>query len=108
LIANCRERIALQGTEVGLGTCFLLTLKRWPPADQRLAVALDTPARAARIGHTRSLPIVWLSVALFFVYAGIEAAVGQWAFTLFTEGCFVAARTAGLWVSIYWGSLAVG
>jgi fucose permease len=52
--------------------------------------------------------VVGLSVLLFFVYTGVETAVGQWSYTLFVEGRGVAPQSASLWVSCYWGALAVG
>ena len=92
-----------------LGTCFLLTAGRWHGGMQQQEDALDTgPDRKAHARHTFSLPIVWLSITLFFVYTGIEAGAGQWAFTLFTESRSVPMQIASLWVSIYWGSLTVG
>jgi fucose permease len=51
---------------------------------------------------------MWLSVALFFVYTGIEATAGAWAYSLLTEARGVARMTAGTWVSFYWGALTVG
>jgi len=52
--------------------------------------------------------ITWLSLAIFFMYTGIEAAAGAWAYSLFTEGRAVPTMTAGTWVSIYWGSFTGG
>jgi fucose permease len=63
---------------------------------------------AASVSETLHQPIVWLGVAVFFVYAGLEMTVGQWSYTLFTEGRGVDLKTAGLWVGIYWGSFTVG
>ena len=95
---------------VGLGqlllaACFVLTHRRWP-------AARPTPVAAA--GHlpsswgTLRLPVVWLSIAVFFVYTGLEAAAGTWAYSLFTEARGVSTMTAGMWVSVYWGALTVG
>jgi fucose permease len=47
-------------------------------------------------------------VALFFLYTGLESAVGQWAYTLLTEGRGFTAEIAGLATAGYWGSLTVG
>jgi fucose permease len=58
--------------------------------------------------RTLHLPIVWLSIAVFFVYTGLEAAAGAWAFSLFTEARGISTMTAGTWVSVYWGSLTIG
>jgi fucose permease len=47
-------------------------------------------------------------MAVFFVYTGLEAAAGTWVYSLFTEARRVPTMTAGMWVSIYWGSLTAG
>jgi fucose permease len=52
--------------------------------------------------------VVGLSAAIFFVYTGIEAAAGAWAYSLLTESRGVPMMTAGAWVSVYWGALTVG
>ena len=51
---------------------------------------------------------MWLSSAVFFVYTGLEAAAGTWAYSLFTEARGVSTMTAGMWVGVYWGALTVG
>jgi fucose permease len=52
--------------------------------------------------------MIWLSMAIFFVYTGLEVSAGQWTYTLLTESRAVPATVAGLWTSVYWGSLTVG
>src|SRR5690606_10939731 len=42
------------------------------------------------------------------VYAGMEVGAGDWSYSLFAEGRGVAPDTAGLLVTIYWGSFTVG
>lgn len=59
-------------------------------------------------GETLKLPIVWLSVVLFFVYTGLEAAAGQWSYSLFTEARGVTESVAGFWTSVYWGAFTGG
>jgi fucose permease len=51
---------------------------------------------------------VWLSLGVFFIYTGIEAAAGAWSYSLFTEGRAIPMTAAGKWVSIYWGCLTAG
>jgi fucose permease len=63
---------------------------------------------ASESGGVGKTLLVVLSVLLFFVYTGVETAVGQWSYTLFVEGRALAPQAAGLWVSIYWGALAAG
>jgi fucose permease len=92
-----------------LALSFGLTLPQW-----RLAGANSPEARSrsfvdgVRTADTLRLPTVWLGIALFFVLTGVEGTAGQWPYTLFTEGRGVAPSAAGMWVSIYWGSLTVG
>jgi fucose permease len=62
----------------------------------------------ASSSSTLRLPVVWLSIAIFFVYTGLEAAAGTWAYSLFTESRAITMMMAGTWVSVYWGSLTVG
>jgi len=98
---------ALQGL---FAVCFGLTRGGWGLAGAGAGASadLDAPADQARTGETLRLPAVWLGVALFFLFAGTEGAAGQWPYTLFTEGRSVAPSVAGVWVSVYWGSLMVG
>jgi fucose permease len=53
-------------------------------------------------------PLAWVSLALFFVYVGLEAGAGQWSFSLFTLSRDVPTTIAGILVSAYWASLTVG
>ena len=92
-----------------LALSFGLTLPQW-----RLAGANSPEARSrssvdgVRTADTLRLPTVWLGIALFFVLTGVEGTAGQWPYTLFTEARGVAPSAAGMWVSIFWGSLTVG
>ena len=97
--------VALAGLLAGL---FALTLRQWKLAEPETALTTSpTPAQAGLLDTLR-LPMVWLGIALFVIFTGLEASGGQWPYTLFTEGRGVDPRIAGLWVSIYWGSLTVG
>jgi fucose permease len=82
---------------------FAATRRRWgaAPRHEEAAAAIGTMAALRR-------PLVWLQVAIFFVYTGLELTVGVWSFTLLTEGRGVADGTAGAWVSAYFGALCVG
>jgi fucose permease len=95
---------------VGLGqlllaASFVLT-RRWWPAVHSTPVAASGPLPSS--WSTLRLAVVWLSSAIFFVYTGLEAAAGTWAYSLFTEARGISTMTAGMWVSVYWGALTVG
>jgi fucose permease len=53
-------------------------------------------------------PAAWLSLALFFVYVGLEAGTGQWSFSLMTLSRGTPTALAGALVSAYWASLTLG
>ncbi len=62
----------------------------------------------ANVRDTLRLPAVWLGIAVFLCYTGVELTTANWSYTIFTESRGVAARTAGIWVSLFWGSFALG
>lgn len=65
-------------------------------------------SRAASLRASLGHPGVRANVVLFFLYTGLEASPGQWAYTLFTEGRGLLSSQAGIAVSVYWGSLTIG
>lgn len=90
--------------QIVLACLFLLTLKYW-----------DKPTEIVVENHTESSfsqvmrqPVVWMNIFLFFLYTGLEIAVGQWVFSLFTLSRNISAEQASFWTGIYWGSLTVG
>src|SRR5215831_1603535 len=91
-----------------LALCFGLTRTWWPAATAARDTSAHPSVRTAPGRSTLRLPVVWLSIAVFFLYTGIEAATGTWAYSLFTEARAIPASTAGMWVSMYWGSLTLG
>ena len=94
------------GWQVLLAICFGVTRSRWPKA----STSNNPSASPSRLSNaaTLKLRIMWLSIAVFFLYTGIEAAAGTWAYSLFTGARSVTMMTAGLWVSTYWGCLTIG
>ena len=91
-----------------LAACFALTRRWWPGARASDANVEAMKVEAARVRSTLRLSVTWLSIAVFFVYTGVEAAAGVWAYTLFTGSRGVSMVAAGTWVSVYWGSLFAG
>lgn len=95
--------LAVGGVMLPLAIIFLATRERWK-------VVADTPLSAAPLRTTTALrhPAVRLQMAVFFIYTGLEVAVGQWAFTVLTENRGVSPRLAGVMAGAYWGSIGVG
>jgi fucose permease len=91
--------------QVVLALAFMATVGLWRAGSvDRLAA----PVREASLLMTLSQPAVQLGIALFFVYTGVETAIGQWCFTVLTEGRGLPVATAALLTSLYWGSFTVG
>jgi fucose permease len=101
----------LAATLVALSLGFRLTRGLW---DSPAGEASDAPSGLAP-SHSRPSfrgaledGGVRRNVLVFFVYTGIEATAGQWAYTLLTESRAVAPAAAGVAASCYWGSIFVG
>jgi len=95
------------GMQIALALCFLLTRTRWNQPSAHAEQPTSKPVRTP-IRESLRLPVVWLGVALFFLYTGAEVTAGRWSTSLFIEGRNIKASTAGLWVSAYWGMFTFG
>ncbi|MGE0823032.1 MAG: sugar MFS transporter [Candidatus Binatia bacterium] len=90
-----------------LAVSFSCTLQYWP-SPSRAGEVTTLSSSAASGSSTLQRPVMWLSMAAFFVYTGLEAAAGAWAYSLSTEARAISMHTAGFWVSIYWSALTAG
>ncbi|HEX7899544.1 MAG TPA: MFS transporter [Planctomycetota bacterium] len=91
---------ALGGLLLVLALLFGITRGRWGGASTSPAVE----GAGAAFRH----PMVRLQMAAFFVYTGLEATLGQWAFTILTELHQVPAPRAAGEVAAYFGAIAIG
>ncbi|MGZ8901214.1 MAG: MFS transporter [Limisphaerales bacterium] len=91
---------------LSLATLFAVTRRRWDSNEESSEQKPDEPPATTR--ETLRHGLVWLHIALFFVYTGLEVTVGQWSFTVLTESRNVSTEKAGLWVTGYWASIAAG
>jgi fucose permease len=98
--------IVMAVVQVALILIFMTTLNRW-----QVQISPDSgntnPAAPAIIESLRQ-PHVLLSIALFFVFTGMESTAGNWSYTVLTESRAVDIITAGQWVSLYWWSFTLG
>ena len=102
-------RVAYGLLAIGLGAlavAFATTRSAWDETGD--GVSAPNPVPAASLGQTLARPAVWLNLALFFLYTGLEVTAAQWTYTLFTEARGFERGAAGLAVSAYWASLSVG
>ncbi len=89
---------------LGLTILYFFTRRSWSDNAGETAV----PPVRAPLRETLALPAVRWHLGLFFFYCGVESAVGQWAFTLLTEGRQVGTAWAGGIVTTYWTAIFAG
>ena len=86
--------------EIALALAFVATRKRWPPP-----IVHHPDRRPVRLMETLRLGRVQLSLLVFLIYTGCEAAAGAWVFSLLYEARDFATSSAGIAVSLYWCGL---
>lgn len=93
-----------------LALTFFVTRNRWAGEGEGPSSGEGgaRPLQAARTRDTLRRPVVWLGMLTFFFYTGVEAVTAQWSYSLLTLERDVPQATAGLYVTLYWGSLMVG
>lgn len=89
------------GVEIVLAVAFVFSRKQWPPP----VTHHEEHHRPARLWETLRLGQVQLSLLVFFIYTGCEAAAGAWVFSLLYEARDIATASAGTAVTLYWGGL---
>jgi fucose permease len=92
---------ALATAMAAMAVAFLATRRRWERGPG------GAPA-AASLGAALRHPLVRLQAAIFFVYTGLEASAGQWAFTVLRETRGAGLEAAGAWTAAYWACLTAG
>jgi fucose permease len=53
-------------------------------------------------------PQTWTGILLFLVYTGAELTLGNWTYTLFTEGRGISPQIAGIWAGGFWAVFTIG
>jgi fucose permease len=102
--------VVVGSAQLALAGFFALTLSQWrqpvrqpaPDSEPRLT-DFRTPYR-----DTLRQFRVWLSLLLFFLFAGAEATAGMWTYTLLTESRGVEPRLAGILTGAYWATFTLG
>ncbi|MFE8598984.1 MFS transporter [Archangium violaceum] len=78
-----------------------------PPTAEAPA-PVDATSPTVTAWATLHRPRVWLQIAIFFLYSGVEVTAGQWSYTVLTEARGLGTAVAGTWVSVYWAGLLAG
>ncbi|MCA9112729.1 MAG: MFS transporter, partial [Planctomycetaceae bacterium] len=87
-----------------LAVLFLTTQRLWGETEST-GPQIRVPLRGS--GVLRH-PIVWMQMAIYFLYTGLEVTFSQWTYTVLTESRAVSPETAGIAVGSYWGAIGVG
>ncbi|RKH32264.1 MFS transporter [Corallococcus praedator] len=103
-----RTGYAVIGAVLGTLALMFLVMRRQWDAPVRTDGEASVQVPTASAAETLRRPRVWLQIATFFFYTGVEVTAGQWSFTVLTEGRGLHTAEAGTFVSLYWGSLLVG
>jgi fucose permease len=104
-------------TLAALVPAFVVTRRLWAAETSTPPVVVDAPGNVGPValdepplGTFSALRSgrVWLQIAVFFFYTGIEVSAGQWSYTVLTEARGMGGTAAGSWVAAYWGGLLAG
>jgi fucose permease len=102
--------VLVGAAQLTLAACFVLTSPLWQRGDVHIESAISRRLTDYKtpILETLRHPPVWWSSLFFFLYAGIEATLGNWAYTLLTESRGILPHVAGLWTGGYWATFTMG
>ena len=89
---------SLAAADLFLAVAFLVTIGALDSTNRRHGERPTVDGKGVVLG---------LSVTVFFLYAGVAAGTGAWAFSLLTEGRGISTAVAGLAVAGYWGVMTV-
>jgi len=87
-----------------LAASFATTIRRWPMTSG----AASHASPHATLRSTLGRPATLVAALAFIVYAGVEASIGAWTYTLLTLDRGLSASYAGALVSTFWGGLTAG
>jgi fucose permease len=121
LFASWRPAYIFVGTlMVIMAACFFLTLPVWKRSKLLSIRAIESkgaqPGDAERglmdyhtsLWQTLLRVVTWVSILMFLLYVGAELTLGNWTYTLFTEGRGVSPQLAGLWAGGFWATFTIG
>jgi fucose permease len=87
-----------------LGIVFVSSRGAW----SRGVAGVRTSRAGAPLGDTLRLGRTWLGIVAFFIYTGLEAVAGVWAYSFLTTVRELSMGTAGTGVAAFWAALSAG
>jgi fucose permease len=93
--------------QLGLAVALFLTLSLW--AREKATHVEDTSAQSATAAFKPNHPLAtWLAPTCFLFYVSAEMGTGLWAASILATGRGMPLPQAGVWVSVYFGSITAG
>jgi fucose permease len=116
LFASWRPAFIFVGIlNVIMAIFFFLTLPYWKRPRQRSTSVAENEAGPRNLMDYRTSLwetllrlVTWVSILMFLLYTGAELTLGNWTYTLFTEGRGVSPQLAGLWAGGFWATFTIG
>jgi fucose permease len=93
--------------QLTLSVLLLLTLPLWRREDSSAPNA-SAPEAANSIAKPAHIWALWLAPLTFLLYVAAEMGTGLWAASILVNDRHMDALTAGLWVSVFFGSITAG
>lgn len=98
-----------------MGGIFWLTYSAWKMPQQISETVTESgEAGPGLMDYQTSLwesllhPQTWVGILLFLLYTGAELTLGNWTYTLFTEGRGISPQIAGIWAGGFWATFTIG
>jgi fucose permease len=90
---------------------FWLTYSAWKVPQKAFETAAEQPGlmdyqTSVWASLLRSQTVI--GMLLFLLYTGAELILGNWTYTLFTEGRGISPQIAGIWAGGFWGIFTIG
>jgi fucose permease len=90
-----------------MALAFTVTRRSWDdPGAPPAGAAPSAPSEDVWVVLRRGR--VWLQIAIYFVYTGVETGTGVWCFTVLREGHGLSVEAAGAWNTAFWAALLAG
>ena len=102
---------AVGGIMLAMSVLFLITYRSWGEISSTSTSAektIESNVPPLRPRVALKYFAVWLQMAVFFLYTGLEVTFSQWTYTVLTEARHVHPVTAGIVVGVYWGCIGIG
>ncbi len=97
--------------KVIMAVCFFLTLSMWrQPKSSTGTTKVERSLMdyQTSLWETLRVPLTWASFMMFLLYTGAELTLGNWTYTLLTEGRGISTQLAGLWAGGFWATFTLG